>query len=637
MPLVSLANASIAYGDLPLLDGVAFQVDPGERVAVVGRNGSGKSTLLKVLAGEQALDGGENWRQPGLSVGYVPQEPDFDPEQTVFASVVSGMGDVSRLVAEFHDVSHQIAEQQGSEADLLSRLHDVQSELDARGAWRYAAQAEQVISRFGLDPDQRVGVLSGGQLRRVALARALATSPDLLLLDEPTNHLDIAAISWLEEFLLGLPTAIIFITHDRRFLDRVASRVIELDRGRLASFPGSFSAYRKRKDELLHAESLAEARFDKRLKEEEIWIRKGVEARRTRAVFRVQRLDQLRAARAARREQLGVAKLRLERGGESGELVAELEGVSKAFGSLTVVRDFSCRIIRGDRIGLVGPNGAGKTTLIRLILGELEADSGRIRLGTRLAVAYSDQLRDTLDPAATLAETISPGSEFVEIGGKRQHVIGYLGDFLFSPQRARSPVSSLSGGERNRLLLARLFARPANVLVLDEPTNDLDIESLELLESLLQDYTGTILLVSHDRAFLDNVVTQVIGAEGEGRWCENAGGYDDWVAFQAARAQQAAEQPAGRTVAAAPKGGAERARSRKALSYKEEKELEGLPAAIDKLETEQGSIAAQLGDPALHSERPSDARRLAERLAAIEDQLTKLLERWEELEAKRDA
>jgi ATP-binding cassette subfamily F protein uup len=634
MPLVSLANAAIAYGDQPLLDGVALQIDPGERVAVVGRNGCGKSTLLKILAGTQALDGGDGWRSPGLVVGYVPQEPLLDPQQTVFASVVSGMGEASTLVAEFHDVSHELAERMGDQAALLARLQHLQSELDARGAWTHAAQAERVISRFGLDPDRQLGVLSGGQLRRVALARALATAPDLLLLDEPTNHLDIEAIAWLEEFLIGLSTAIVFITHDRRFLDRVATRVIELDRGSLASFPGSFAAYRQRKDELLHAEALAEARFDKRLKEEEVWIRKGVEARRTRAVFRVQRLDRLRAARAARREQVGAARLRLERGEESGELVAELEGVSKSFGTLAIVRELSCRIMRGDRIGVVGPNGAGKTTLIRLLLGELAPDSGRVRLGTRLAVAYSDQLRGTLNPEATLAETISPGSEFVEIGGKRQHVIGYLGDFLFSPQRARSPVKSLSGGERNRLLLAQLFARPANLLVLDEPTNDLDIETLELLESLLQEYPGTILLVSHDRAFLDNVVTQVIGAEGEGCWTENAGGYDDWVAYRSARVEAAAARSAARPVEPAPAGGA-RQKSRKALSYKEEKELDGLPAAIDCLEQEQTSIAALLGDSSLHTDRPEEARRLAERLATIEGELLGLLDRWEELEAKR--
>jgi ATP-binding cassette subfamily F protein uup len=648
MPLLSLTAASLAYGDVPLLDHAALQVDAGERVALIGRNGCGKSSLLAAIAGRQALDDGEIWRAPGLAIGYVPQEVSFDPQQTVFEAVVAGAGEASRLIGEFHRLSHEMGVGTGDSGEQLIRLHDLQSELEARGAWRLAAQAEAVISRFGLDPEQRCATLSGGQQRRTALARGLAAAPELLLLDEPTNHLDISAIGWLEEFLLGLNTALLFITHDRRFLDRLATRVVELDRGVLRSYPGSFAEYRRRKDEQLAAEAAADARFDKLLKEEEAWIRKGVEARRTRAVFRVQRLEQLRAERAARRQRVGTVSLRVEQGGASGELVAELEGVSKAFGAAPVVRDFSCRILRGDRIGLVGANGAGKTTLIRLILGELDPDAGRVRLGTRLAVAYFDQFRAALDPEASLAEVISPGSDFVEIDGRRQHVVGYLGDFLFAPQRARSPVKSLSGGERNRLLLARLFARPANVLVLDEPTNDLDIETLELLEGLLQDYRGTILLVSHDRAFLDNVVTQVIGAEGDGRWVENAGGYDDWLAFQQRRGAAVPRDPVSgrdRRPAAADadaKPGAKAAAPRekpkgKALSYKEDKELAGLPEAIGRLEAEQATIATRLGDPALHSSQPAEARRLSERLAAIEGELLTLLERWEELEQKRSS
>ncbi len=538
MPYLKAAGACLAFGHVALLDHADFQLDPGERVALIGRNGSGKSSLLTALAGRAHLDDGEVWSEPGLHIGYVPQEPPLDPALTVFEAVVAGMGETSRLLAAYHEVSHQLADAMADpqqHGTLLARLETLQHELERLGAWSHEAMAEQVISRFDLDPEARVGSLSGGQKKRLALAQALALAPEVLLLDEPTNHLDIAAIEWLEQFLLDSSVTLVFVTHDRRFLDRLATRIVELDRGRLASFPGSFAAYQTRKEALLADEALANARFDKLLKEEEVWIRKGVEARRTRAVFRVQRLDQLRAERAARRERLGKVRLELDAGDKSGKLVAELLNVGKCFGDKTVIRDFSCRIQRGDKIGVIGPNGAGKTTLLRLILGELQPDSGTIRRGTKLEVAYFDQFRAKLDPEATLAEVISPGSDYVEIAGARKHVIGYLEDFLFAPERARSPVKSLSGGERNRLLLARLFARPANVLVLDEPTNDLDIETLELLESLILDYDGTVFLVSHDRVFLDNIVTQTIAAEGDGSWREYAGGYSDWAAWQATR------------------------------------------------------------------------------------------------------
>ena len=456
------------------------------------------------------------WTQPGIRVGYVPQEPLFDSALTVFDTVVSGMGETSGLLAEYHAVSHRLADSAADQEALLVRLQELQHELEILGAWSFETRAERVIQRFSLDPDGVVGNLSGGQKKRLALARALAMAPEVLLLDEPTNHLDIGAIEWLESLLLKLDETLLFITHDRAFLNRLATRIVELDRGRLASFSGSFSEYQKRKEALLHEEALASTRADKLLKEEEVWIRKGVEARRTRAIFRVQRLDRLRAERSARRERLGKVRLELDAGDKSGRLVVELKEVCKRFGDRPIIKDFSCRIQRGDKIGLIGPNGAGKTTLLRLILGELEQDSGSVRRGTKLEVAYFDQFRAQLEPEASLADVISPGSDYVEIGGTRKHIIGYLGDFLFAPERARSPVKSLSGGERNRLLLARLFARPANVLVLDEPTNDLDIETLELLEQLLQDYDGTLFLVSHDRAFLDNVVTQTIAAEGDG-------------------------------------------------------------------------------------------------------------------------
>ncbi|HEX8964733.1 MAG TPA: ATP-binding cassette domain-containing protein [Rhodocyclaceae bacterium] len=631
MPYLKLAGAHLAYGHFALLDAADLQIDPGERVALIGRNGTGKSSLLAILAGEGKLDDGEVWRQPGLRVGYVPQEPPFDPDQTVFAAVVAGMGEVSALLAEYHDVSHRMAEPGADHEALLGRMQAIQQQLEAAGAWSCEARAEQAISRFALDPEARVGTLSGGQKKRLALAQAVAVAPDVLLLDEPTNHLDIAAIEWLEELLLASKITLVFITHDRRFLDRLATRIVELDRGILTSFPGSFKAYQERKEYMLNEEALANARADKLLKEEEVWIRKGVEARRTRAVFRVQRLDRLRAERVARRERLGQVRMQIDAGDKSGQLVAELEHVTKRFGDKVVVKDFSTRIQRGDKIGVIGPNGSGKTTLLRLILGELAPDEGRVKRGTKLEIAYFDQFRAQLDPEATLADIISPGSDYVEVGGARKHVIGYLEDFLFAPERARSPVKSLSGGERNRLLLARLFAKPANVLVLDEPTNDLDIDTLELLEQLLQDYGGTVFLVSHDRVFLDNVVTQTIAAEGAGTWREYAGGYSDWAGWQA---QQAAQKSAGAApAAAAPKPKVERAASAK-LSWKEQRELETLPDRIAALESEQKELTARLEDPALYQSQPDEARRCAARLEAIETELLTLLERWEALEGR---
>jgi len=630
MPLIKLDNGCLAFGHVHLLDAAAFQLDAGERVALIGRNGTGKSSLLAALAGKAHLDDGTLWTQPGLKLGYVPQEPPFDPALTVFQAVVAGMGDTARLLADYHEVSHRMAEADADHAALLARMETLQHELEAHGAWAFESRAEQVIARFGLDADARVGTLSGGQKKRLALAQALAVAPDLLLLDEPTNHLDIGAIEWLEDFLLEAGVTLLFVTHDRRFLDRLATRIVELDRGKLASYPGSFAAYQERKAQELADEAKANARFDKLLKEEEVWIRQGVEARRTRAVFRVQRLDKLRSERAARRERIGEVKLQLDAGEKSGQLVAELNHVNKSFGEKTVVRDFSCRILRGDRIGIIGPNGAGKTTLLRLILGELTADAGTIRRGTKMEVAYFDQFRAQLDPEATLADIISPGSDYVEIGGAKKHVVGYLGDFLFAPQRARSPVKSLSGGERNRLLLARLFARPANVLVLDEPTNDLDIETLDLLEDLLQDYPGTVFLVSHDRAFLDAIVTQTIAAEGDGTWHEYAGGYSDWAAYQAGRKEAERAEP--RQKSAPAERRAEKQKPVK-LSWKEQRELETLPDRIAALEAEQQTLTVRLEDPTLYA-KPDEAQVVAARLATIETELLELLERWEILESR---
>ena len=642
MPQLILSDASLAYGHVPLLDHADFQLDPGERVALIGRNGTGKSSMLRALAGQGALDDGSVWLQPGVRMGYVPQEPPFDPELTVFAAVVAGMGEVSALLADYHAVAQAMGEPGADHEALLERMHRLQGELESRNAWSFESQAERVIQRFSLDPEARVGTLSGGQKKRLALAQALAISPDLLLLDEPTNHLDIGAIEWLEDFLISSNVAMVFITHDRRFLDRVSTRIVELDRGRLLSCPGNFSAYLAKKEMILHDEAIQSAKFDKFLAQEEVWIRKGVEARRTRNEGRVLRLEQLRRDRAARRERQGKVELALDSGDKSGKLVAELAHVSKSFGEgeqkLTVVRDFSCRLQRGDKIGLIGPNGAGKTTLLRMILGELAPDSGTVRLGTKIQVAYFDQFRTQLDEEAALVDVISPGSDFVEIGNEKKHVIGYLGDFLFAPQRARSPVKSLSGGERNRLLLARLFARPANVLVLDEPTNDLDIETLELLEQLLQEYKGTLFLVSHDRTFIDNVVTQTIAYEGDGVWHEYAGGYQDWADYQVKRrAEESAQSAAAKRADAAGAVSTSSAAKAKAdgsrkLSYKESRELEQLPQQIAALEAEQKTISQQLADPAFYQSPTADAQALSLRLAEIDDELLGLLERWETLE-----
>ena len=642
MPHLILSDASLAFGHVPLLDHADFLLDPGERVALIGRNGTGKTSLLRALAGVGALDDGKVWQQPGLRVAYVPQEPPFSAELTVFEAVVAGMGELSALLAEYHAVSHALGEPDADHEHLLERMHDLQTELESRNAWSFEAQAERVIQRFSLDPDARVGTLSGGQKKRLALAQALAISPDLLLLDEPTNHLDIATIEWLEEMLISSGVTLLFITHDRRFLDRVATRIVELDRGRLLSCPGNFSEYLSKKEGMLHDEAVNNAKFDKFLAAEEVWIRQGVKARRTRNEGRVLRLEQLRRDRAARRERQGKVELALDPGDKSGKLVAELEHVSKCFGDKIIVRDFSCRLQRGDKIGLIGPNGAGKTTLLRLILGELEADTGTVRLGTKIEVAYFDQFRTQLDEEAALVDVISPGSDFVEIGNVKKHVIGYLEDFLFAPQRARSPVKSLSGGERNRLLLARLFARPANVLVLDEPTNDLDIETLELLEQLLQEYAGTLFLVSHDRAFIDNVVTQTIASEGDGVWREYAGGYQDWADYQTARRKEEAAQ-----ASAAKRSDArstETGKTNKAntgkpastgkLNFKDARELETLPQQIEALEAEQKSLGLLLEDSSLYASKPQEAERVAVRLAQIDNELLALLERWEALEGR---
>lgn len=632
MALLTVSNAYLAFGHVPLLDGAELSIERGERVALIGRNGTGKSSLLKVLAGESALDDGVVRLAQGARVVWVAQEPQMVAEQCVADVVAEGLGDVAVLFSEYRALTRQMA---GADADheaLLARLHAVQEALEHRHVWSARSRIDAVMARFGLSPDARIGELSGGQRKRVALARAAVAEPDLLILDEPTNHLDLEVIRWLEDLLCESRQTLLFVTHDRRFLDRVATRILELDRGCLRSYPGNFTAYQARKADELSAESLENARFDKLLAQEEVWIRKGIEARRTRNEGRVRRLEQLRVEREARRDVMGRARLSLASGEKSGKVVAELEGVSKGFGGAPVIRDFSCRTLRGDRIGLIGPNGAGKTTLLKLMLGLLPPDSGEIRLGTRLNVAYFDQFRAQLPEDAPLVEVVSPGSDYIEIEGERKHVMSYLGDFLFSPARARSPVSSLSGGERNRLLLARLFAKPANVLVLDEPTNDLDIDTLELLEARLQDYGGTLFLVSHDRAFLDNIVTQVIASEGNGYWKEYVGGYEDWLR-QRPQPVVAPEKELAKQDASLPRPRSKGARPAK-LGYKEQRELEALPGRIETLEVEQAALAERLNDPAVHVGGGEEGRRLSERVSVIEEELLLLLERWEALEAR---
>lgn len=632
MPLVQLSQVSLAYGHVPLLDHVDLVVDPGQRIGLIGRNGTGKTSLLKVIAGESDADDGRVWRAPDLALASVSQEPVFGPGHSVFEAVAEGLGKGTRLLVDYHAATHALADAH-EDVSLLDRVHQLQEALDASDGWSLQHRIEATLSRLRLVEDQRVSELSGGLKKRVALARALVLEPALLLLDEPTNHLDVEAIEWLEETLRSFAGSVLFVTHDRRFLDRVATHIIELDRGRLTGYAGNFSAYQARKAEALEAEAVQNRKFDRVLAQEEIWIRKGIEARRTRNEGRVRRLEALRGERAARRERVGKVELSLGEGERSGRLVAELSQVSKRYGDKCVVDQFSCRILRGDRVGLIGPNGSGKTTLLKLILGEIEPDAGQVRLGTRLAIAYFDQFRAALDEESTLADTISPGSEYFDIDGARKHVIGYLGDFLFPPERVRAPVKSLSGGERNRLLLARLFSRPANVLVLDEPTNDLDIETLELLEDLLQDYAGTLFLVSHDRAFLDNVVTQTIAFEGEGRWKEYAGGYRDWQ--RARDASGAAPSGVQEEVAAERMTRTRAAKGKAKLSYKESRELDELPSRVRELEDEQREITEKLGDAAIYRGEPERVRQLQQRFADIEDQLMQALARWEALEAKR--
>jgi ATP-binding cassette subfamily F protein uup len=636
MALIVLTDAKLAFGHVDLLANTAFSLESGERVGLIGRNGTGKSSLLKILAGIEKMDDGLLQYQQGLRISYVPQEPIFDAEETVFEAVSKGVAEAKALreeyealsVGEWDDAAHH-------------RLDEVQSKLEALSGWNWEQRVHETLDRLHLDAEVKISTLSGGTKKRVALARALVEVPDVLLLDEPTNHLDLDSIAWLEELLKEYQGSVILITHDRAFLDNVCTQIVELDRGILRSYPGNFTQYEVLKDQELNAESLANARADKLLAQEEVWIRKGVEARRTRSVARIARLEKLRSSRAERRDAIGQVKLAVSAGDRSGKIVAELENVSKSYGRL-IVKDFTATILRGDKVGLLGPNGAGKTTLLKLILGTIAPDSGTATMGTRIEVAYFDQMRGGLDLNASLEDYISPGSEWIEINGNKKHVKSYLSDFLFAPERTNSPVSTLSGGERNRLLLARLFARPANVLVLDEPTNDLDIDTLDLLEQLLQDYKGTVFLVSHDRYFLDNVVTSIIANEGDGFWREYEGGYEDWKIqkarsdkIRAASSNQKSTPKAEvksepmvevKSVAKpAAKSGVQK------LNGKERQELETLPLEIEQLEIEQADIGIAMSNPDLYKNEPELAASMQARLSEITEQLEQKLQRWEQL------
>ncbi len=666
MAVLSLSNARLAYGHVALLDNAAFSLEAGERLGLIGRNGAGKSSLLKIIAGHEKPDDGLLQLTQGLRIRYVAQEPIFDAASTVFDAVSEGVSEARAVRAAYeehasidtgHDTSHS------AEFDAL------QTRIEALDAWNWEQRVETTLAHLQLDGDRRVGELSGGLKKRVALAQALVAVPDVLLLDEPTNHLDLDSITWLEGLLRDFSGALMLITHDRAFLDNVVTRIIELDRGTIRSYPGNFAAYERVKEEQLASEALASARADKLLAQEEVWVRKGVEARRTRSVGRVQRLQALRALRLARRESLGQVRLEVDAGLPTGKIVAELRDVSMRFASgagaasqavpdstpravrpgpqpdsaeKVIVSHFSATILRGDKVGLIGPNGSGKTTLLKLILGELQPSAGSVRQGSRLEVAYFDQMRSLLNLQATLADTISPGSEWVEINGGRRHIMSYLNDFLFSPERANSPVQTLSGGERNRVLLARLFALPANVLVLDEPTNDLDIDTLELLEELLQTYAGTVFLVSHDRRFLDNVVTSTIawaGDESPGLWREYEGGYQDWqlqrarsLALRESEAKAAAkDRPVAAPQAVAAAAAAPKVRK---LSYKEQRELDDLPQRIERLEAEQKGLGVLLADPELYRADADRASTAQARYAKIDAELTLALERWEILDQR---
>ena len=632
MNILSVENASFAVGHVALLDKTSFQLDSGEKIGLIGRNGAGKSSFLKILAGVQKLDDGQIIVQNNLKIVYVPQESFFDKDATVFDTVAEGLGEIRDLLRRYHHVSHEL--ENGSSEALLKELNELQLEIEAKDGWKLDAAVKQTLGELGLPENEKIGNLSGGQKKRVALAQAWVQKPDVLLLDEPTNHLDIDAIIWLENLLKAFEGSLVVITHDRRFLDNIATRIVELDRGILRFYPGSFSKYSEKKAQELAVEAEHNRLFDKFHAQEEAWIRKGIEARRTRNEGRVRRLEELRRQRAERRNVQGQVNFKLDSGEKSGKIIAELEHASFAYGDKVIMDKFSAILQRGDKIGLIGPNGIGKTTFLKLILGELQPTYGRIRIGSKQEVAYFDQFRSALNENDTVFYTLGQGNDYVEVGGKKKHVMSYLEDFLFHPARAQSPVSSLSGGERNRLLLAKLFTRPANILVLDEPTNDLDIDTQELLEDLLRDYQGTVFLVSHDRMFLDNVITQSIVFEGQGRLKEYIGGYQDYIDAKS-REEKIQTASAPKTADAEPVKEKPKANRTVKLSYKEQRELDALPDEIAALEAEQAEINTQLSDSEIFKDYEK-AGALQNRAEEIEMLLLEKLERWELLETKQN-
>lgn len=629
MSILTLRTIQIAFGGPPILEGINLQVEEGDRLCLLGRNGTGKTTLMKLLAGELAPDSGEIIRRQGLRAALVSQESPPGMAGTVFDVVAAGMGDATELLAEYHRVSMRLSSEGGEE--LLKQLEQLHKTLEDSGGWKLHEEVERVIARLSLDADADFTLLSGGTKRRVLLARALVSRPDILLLDEPTNHLDIDTIIWLEDFLLKEVKTFVFVTHDRAFARRMANRIAELDRGRLYVFACGLDTFIERREALLEAEVARQALFDKKLAQEEAWIRQGIKARRTRNEGRVRALKKLREERRARRERIGTAKIQLQEAERSGKLVVEAEGVSFAYEDKQIINGLTTSIMRGDRVGIIGPNGSGKTTLLRLLLGELEPCSGSIKLGTRREVLYFDQLREQLDPEKTVQENVGEGNDTLLINGSQRHVIGYLQDFLFTPERARSPVRILSGGERNRLLLAKLFTKPSNVLVLDEPTNDLDTETLDLLEELLADYSGTLLLVSHDREFLNNVVTSTLVLEENGKVREFVGGYDDWLR----QSKETAPAPSPSKPAEPPR---ERIRGNtdkpRRLSFKEQRELDALPELIAALETELETLHETLGNPDLYRTAGAEISRFTSRLKEVELELEKSYARWEELDSR---
>ncbi len=631
MPLLRLSNISIAYGLHALLKNVNFQLDAGEKVGLLGRNGEGKSTLMKIIAGEVHADHGDIWRQPELRLAWLEQAPTFSENATIYDAVAGGLGELGAWITRYHALSLSM---DANDSNALNELGDLQHKLEAHNGWHFQQRVEATLSRLELPGELKIDDLSGGWKRRVALARALVIDPEVLLLDEPTNHLDFESISWLEEQVLNFQGAVLFVTHDRFFLQKLATRIVDLDRGNLVSWQGPYDDYLTRKAAALEDEANQNAEFDKKLAEEEVWIRQGVKARRTRNEGRVRALEALRKERAQRRNVLGTTKLALDRGETSGKKVIEVKNISFSYSDKPIIKDFSTLIQRGDKIGLIGANGAGKSTLLKLLLQQLQPDSGTVEQGTKLEIAYFDQLRDQLDPEMSVVDTIADGNDFVEIAGNKRHVMSYLGDFLFAPGRARSPVKSLSGGEKNRLLLARLFTKPANLIVMDEPTNDLDLETLELLEEKLVNYDGTLLIVSHDRAFLDNVVTSVLVLDGSGTVDEFIGGYSDWMAYDKQRKQTAAKKTPETTkpVKQDTTRPATPAKKKK-LSFKEQQELDSLPSVIEDLEKKQTELTQQMNSPAFYKQDPQAITKIMDDLKDTQEKLEQVFLRWAELDA----